>query len=366
MIEKTKTVTSVASFLEIVHEIINRNKDEIIVYRGEDEIYDLPCRPNIFRKKSMTNFEFFEKNLFDSMRQNNLSGKDSYLENAIDAQHGEFPSRLLDVSYNCLVALYFAVTPYYHFDEAEHDTEDGRVFIFHFDKVYSPSSESFQECYESIITRKNSTLSENMIFGKNHKLVDHCKLNNRIVAQQGAFILFQGDDAEALPAYIFQGFRIPKEAKKQIRKELKILFGIHTGYIYPEIVNLANELSEKSKMICSNLYTVNQELEDIGWQLEHEIEYYYSRLESESDSDQIVEIARITEKMLYSYYLGVIQLGNFINETDKDEEIKAFKKFVKRYNELIEEFQNYIKESNIEEIEPAKFKINIEKDGTNE
>ena len=56
---------------------------------------------------------FFEKSLFDAMRQNRLTGEKRYLDNAIDAQHGEFPSRLLDVSYNCLTALYFAVTPYY-------------------------------------------------------------------------------------------------------------------------------------------------------------------------------------------------------------------------------------------------------------
>ena len=356
-------VTSVASFLEVVHEIINQYKDEIIVYRGEDQIYDLPCLPNIFRKKSMTNFEFFEKNLFDSMRQNNLSGKSNYLENAIDAQHGEFPSRLLDVSYNCLVALYFAVTPYYHFDETEHDDKDGRVFIFHFDKVYSPGSEYFQECYESIITRKYPILSNNMIFGKNHKLVDHCKLNNRIVAQQGAFVLFQGDDAEALPAYVFQGFRIPKKSKKQIRKDLKILFGIHTGYIYPEIVNLVNELSEKSKMVCSSLYTFKQELKDIGQQLEQEIEYYYKKLQISSD-DNVVEISRMTEKVLYSYYLGIMQLGNFVKNNDSNDANKnqiEFEKFVAKYNNLIYEFQNNIDELEIDEIEPNKFEIRIDK-----
>lgn len=47
------------------------------------------------------------------MSANHLTDGKTYLEIAIDAQHGGFPSRLLDVTYNCIVALYFAITPYY-------------------------------------------------------------------------------------------------------------------------------------------------------------------------------------------------------------------------------------------------------------
>ena len=106
-------VSNISEYLNRVSVCIkNRQQgDGIVVYRGEPEVYDQPCRPNIFRKDYLNENVFFEKNLFDTMRQNRLTGENRYLDNAIDAQHGEFPSRLLDVSYNCLVALYFAVTP---------------------------------------------------------------------------------------------------------------------------------------------------------------------------------------------------------------------------------------------------------------
>lgn len=139
---KNKKIYDVATFLQEVSARIRQYDDQkwIFLYRGESKEYEKPCIPNIFRAKLMVNNQFFEKNLFDTMRQHKLSGEKNYLENAIDAQHGEFPSRLLDVTYNCLVALYFAVTPYYHNEESKYDNENGKVYIFIIDEIYSPSS----------------------------------------------------------------------------------------------------------------------------------------------------------------------------------------------------------------------------------
>ncbi len=49
-----------------------RQTDGIVVYRGEPDVYDQPCRPNIFRRGVLNSNCFFEKNLFDTMRQNKL------------------------------------------------------------------------------------------------------------------------------------------------------------------------------------------------------------------------------------------------------------------------------------------------------
>lgn len=253
----------------------------------------------------------YEKNLLDSLKQHKLSDCENYLENAINAQHGEFPSRLLDVTYNCLIALYFAVTPYYHSEEEAHDNKPGQVYIFHMNKVVSPSAEETQKYYSKIIRKDNNLLSENMIFGKNHIFIDHCKINHRIIAQQGAFILFQGEDAEPLPAYTFEGILIPASSKKQIRKELKNLFGIHTGSIYPEIVNYAAELTKNTERITSIDYSFTAELADLREQFERELEYYLNLMIS-CENSQLVEIERIAEKVIYSYYLGVVQLHDYI------------------------------------------------------
>ena len=127
-----KPIENVSDYISKIKEYMESRKGEnySYVYRGEPQIYTTSCRANIFRRGVMDGNPFFEKSLFDAMRQNRLTGEKRYLDNAIDAQHGEFPSRLLDVSYNCLTALYFAVTPYYRKDVDSLDHEDGMVFVF--------------------------------------------------------------------------------------------------------------------------------------------------------------------------------------------------------------------------------------------
>ena len=106
-------IRNVADYIERVNQYISISDRNVSVYRGEPKRYNKPCIPNIYRDNLLKENKFFEKSLFDAMRQTKLTGEKRYLDNAIDAQHGEFPSRLLDVTYNCLTALYFAVTPYY-------------------------------------------------------------------------------------------------------------------------------------------------------------------------------------------------------------------------------------------------------------
>ena len=268
-------VRDVSDFIERVNGYVQeRGKpDQFCVYRGEPECYPTPCRPNLFRRGVLAENRFFEKNLFDAMRQNKLTGEKRYLDNAIDAQHGEFPSRLLDVSYNCLVALYFAVTPYYHAEENSLDREDGMVFLFFLDEIFSPSARNTNDNYRAIIDRKPAWCQE-PLFQKNIKFIDHTKLNPRIIAQQGAFMLFQGDEAEELPKRMFCGIRIPKEAKPKLRSQLKNLFGIHTGTIYPEISNLVRELTHKSRQLNTQAFTCENELYYALAQLERELDFY--------------------------------------------------------------------------------------------
>ena len=360
-----KPITSIADYLQCVKDIADLYKDEIIVYRGEDATHDKPCRPNIFRKSLLNKSDFYEKNLFDSMRQHKLSSCNSYLENAIDAQHGEFPSRLLDVTYNCIVALYFAVTPYYHNPEDHNDDKDGMVYVFHLKEVASPSAIQTQEYFEKIINKDENIISENMIFNKNHLFIDHCKMNHRIVAQQGAFILFQGDDAEPLPAYTFEGIKIPKKSKPQLRKDLNTLFGIHTGSIYPEIVNLADELTHKSKKINSSKYDVNNELNHIMDQFENELDYYFDKIYNSTDSKR-TEIEILTERVIYSYYLGIIQLLDYIhskNDTATNR-LKKYKDdiqlFVNNYNKCLDNFQENLFEINNTSMNVSNLRIILE------
>lgn len=102
------------------------------------------------------------------MTANHLTNGSTYLEKAIDAQHGGFPSRLLDVTYNCLVALYFAVTPFYTKEEDSEDGpgNDGMVYIFPMEKMYCPAGNNIVNAYDAIVERKEKWISEERILKK--------------------------------------------------------------------------------------------------------------------------------------------------------------------------------------------------------
>ena len=101
---------------------------------------------------------------YTQTKANKLSKGNSYLENAISAQHDGFPSRLLDVTYNSLVALYFACTPYYRKRESEYDDKDGRVFIFFLDKMFCPTGENITNNYNDLILGKENFISYAVLY----------------------------------------------------------------------------------------------------------------------------------------------------------------------------------------------------------
>lgn len=348
-----KSIENVSQYIDRINEYIGRRRgqDCICVYRGEPDNYPSPCRPNIFRRNVMSGNKYFEKNLFDSMRQNKLTGEKRYLDNAIDAQHGEFPSRLLDVSYNCLTALYFAVTPYYHYQEVYMDDRDGMVFVFFVDEIFSPSSQNINDNYDAIINRDQEWYQDKAIFRKNHKFIDHTKLNNRIVAQQGAFILFPGDIPESLSPGMGYGILIPREAKPGIRKELKTLFGIHTGNIYPEIINLVSELSDKSRKLNTDAFNCKNELCYALKQMEKELDYYlgYAIDKKQANVKNMEQIMIYIERVVDSYRKGLIE---FIEDYKHWENLpvgrEELKQIVEKYNQIVKQFSaaasQYVKE----------------------
>ncbi len=347
-----RPIENVSEYIERVSQYLQMHPDSVFVYRGEPRIYEKPCVPNLYRDGILGKNRFFEKSLFDAMRQNQLTKEIHYLHNAIDAQHGEFPSRLLDVSYNCLTALYFAVTPYYHKLDTSYDKEDGAVYVFFIDEMFSPSGKNTNDYYDAIINHTPPWIDQ-ILFEKNHKFIDHTKISDRIIAQQGAFILFQGDGLEELPQYMYCGMTIKGSCKPRIRRELKQLFGIHTGSIYPETVNLVNEMKEKSFRLNTESFSMENELKYVMKQLEKELDYYfsYSISQSRADAPNMEIIMIYIEKIVDSYRRGLLKLHqDMSSDANPDlidpknvealEQAKAqYLRLVKKFAEAVEEYE---------------------------
>jgi hypothetical protein len=341
-------IKNVSDYIKHISRLISEKSDDtIVVYRGENQIYSTHCQPNLFRGDHLKKNEHFEKSLFDEMTANKLTNGESYLEKAIDAQHGGFPSRLLDVTYNSLVALYFATTPDPTKPEDAHDKKDGVVYIYFIKKLFCPSGDNINSIYDSIVKRDNKWFSTQSIFQKNHKLIDHIKTNKRIIAQQGAFILFQGDMVSPIPESDYKKITISGIYKSNIRRELKDFFGIHTGSIYPEPNNLVKHITGKSYMISSKEFEFDTELDLVINNLERELEFFSDIIIGQVYNKRTtVDLARkVTkiEEVIFSYKNGILELSDeFINKTGDVTKQKKIMEIASRYNDLLSEFYESI------------------------
>ena len=215
-------IENVSGFIECISKLVKErdsDNESIVVYRGEPRKYEIPGKPGIFRDTYLQDEKFFEKNLLTEMSANKVTNGNTYLEKAVDAQHDEFPSRLLDVTYNALVALYFAVTPFYKKNEenAYDDKYDGQVIVYFIPQMYCAGAQNIEGIFDEIIDGDGTYLLHPLA-QENHKLVDHIKMNTRICVQQGAFILFQGREYTPISPKDYEVVVVDKKSRASIRK----------------------------------------------------------------------------------------------------------------------------------------------------
>lgn len=169
---------------EKVAELSSRHRaflktEPLIAFRGESNDYgDTKLTPSLFRDSS---YVAKESHLFELFCDYNIvDPKASNIEKAIETQHYASISRMLDISFDVLVALYFACT---HPDE-----HDGYVYVFAFPEHYSPHSKYIEDFYTNVLEGKH------IAYSRNFKVFSHSVTNDRIKAQKGGFIFFPGKE----------------------------------------------------------------------------------------------------------------------------------------------------------------------------
>lgn len=155
----------------------------LIAFRGEPRDFGkTKLMPSIFREPDMINKESY---IFELMSDYNVldSKKTRIIDKAIESQHYVAISRMLDITFSILPALYFACSNPNELDK------DGRVYVFCFPEHYSPHSAYLEAFYNNLMNDK-----DNITYSKNFKVITHSYSNDRIQAQSGGFIFFPGKE----------------------------------------------------------------------------------------------------------------------------------------------------------------------------
>ena len=265
-------VTSVEDFYKLVlkHKELIKNIDEEpeevlpiknTYYRGQaNKEWKIKC--SLFRNSLIEKEEQLIQEVLNRRPLDFINCKNN-LEKLVLMQHYGIPTRLLDITINPLVALYFSC-------EGEEE-EDGAVYIFEENNDIDLNSREIVanfsflrdngtlDDFKKILEKDKVIFEENIIdtlLNKRYVLINPKLNNDRIVAQQGLFLCCSNKSTEGKietnnqikkRAFSIEAARkiiISKEHKKSILKELEFL-GIKKSVLFPELENHANELIEK-------------------------------------------------------------------------------------------------------------------------
>lgn len=285
--------------------------DPLIAFRGESNDYGATkLTPSLFRDSS---YVAKEAHLFELFCDYSIvDSKASNIEKAIETQHYASISRMLDISFDVLVALYFACS--------NPEKYDGYVYVFAFPEHYSPHSKYIEEFYTNVLDGKH------VAYSRNFKVFSHSFTNERIKAQKGGFIFFPGKEFHPINSCYYDRIRISKNHKKEILDDLEILFQITTATLFPEKDKIAKVITQKFK---SSAYSPKEV------SLENEIESFFSRIDYElkilrskgetKDKKSVVRWLRKEQDDLIAYIRQ--QVESSFPELTNDERAAVVEKF---------------------------------------
>ncbi|MDF2872879.1 MAG: hypothetical protein K0R05_4454 [Anaerocolumna sp.] len=118
-----RVIRSISNYVDLLDEI--RVPEEKVFFRGHSDI-SYRLLPSIFRKDEWLHNE---KKMYQELQINcpgDFSRMKNHLETLAEMQHYGLPTRLLDITQNPLIALYFACE--------SRDTYSGEVILFSIDK----------------------------------------------------------------------------------------------------------------------------------------------------------------------------------------------------------------------------------------
>lgn len=279
----THTASSLAEFLTVIGGLPQQPRS-FYTFRGERNSA-WPIAPGILRdnRKRLLRHEKDAVRELISVHPNEFLTDQSMFDKLVRMQHYGLPTRLLDVSANPLVGLFYATSTV---DPKLESPTPGKVFYirvpevrrkyYDSDAVSCISNLSNMSDAEKLVLyqNRNKSIIEFNDIDQTKRLIQFVrgekpsfqptvhpkdlnriwyvvpKLNNRrIIAQNGAFLIFGLSLTPRIPVVNpirFRSIIIPAAAKESIRNELSLL-GVTKSSLFPEIDHVAEHIVDKYK-----------------------------------------------------------------------------------------------------------------------
>lgn len=355
-IEVTNIAEYISEIKEIRDKLLDERSSDRLFFRGQCNV-NWDIRPSIFRNSLISvEEEMIEKAI--SRVPDEFTNCNTAFDELTKLQHYGLPTRLLDVTMNPLVALYFACCS----KEKSKEIEESKGVVY-YGSAYAKNSNDIDVVILSSLAKMKIThtttlddLKEALML--NDKNPEHLIQtiqgnlfvmpkygNNRLVSQNGAFLLVGAmsveEDTDDIwkskvrksihnmdSAFSSERIIIPEDCKEQIISELDFL-NINEASLFPE---LEHQMSHIKRVGMQNIDSVPEFTEFKFRMSEHTTDNMESVNERIGSQDIISIVANhINSKEIQNIICGIIQeYNNFPDWDKKDSTVSALKTALKR------------------------------------
>lgn len=230
-------IVNVKKLSDFSNEISSLMKSKANLYFRGQANFNWKVQPGIVRNNPKFEAEYFNETLRHFPSE--FEREQTYFEKLARMQHFGLPTRLLDITENPYIALFFACETNFA------DYGEVRIYTAENQKIKNCNDRILNENLKKLLEEKKDIETENqVVLGKYS--------NRRIQNQKGLFILCHNiSEDSSVNELEYKDtnkknivFIISGKAKKNILDELEIL-GITKEFVYPDIENFAIYLKNK-------------------------------------------------------------------------------------------------------------------------